>query len=48
MDYFIECMIEADRLTKEDPETLKKSPKTMPITRLDETKAARDANCALL
>lgn len=48
MDYFIECMIEADRLAKEDPETLKRSPKTMPITRLDETKAAREANCALL
>ncbi|HQP91164.1 MAG TPA: aminomethyl-transferring glycine dehydrogenase subunit GcvPB [Candidatus Omnitrophota bacterium] len=48
LDYFIECMIEADRLTKENPEILKNSPRKMPITRLDETKAAREANCALL
>ncbi|MBI5874185.1 MAG: aminomethyl-transferring glycine dehydrogenase subunit GcvPB [Candidatus Omnitrophica bacterium] len=48
LDYFIDCMIEADRLSKENPEALKTAPKTMPIARLDETKAARDANCALL
>ncbi|HAJ56309.1 MAG TPA: aminomethyl-transferring glycine dehydrogenase subunit GcvPB [Candidatus Omnitrophica bacterium] len=48
LDYFIDCMIEADRLSKENPDALKAAPKTMPITRLDETKAARDANCALL
>jgi glycine dehydrogenase subunit 2 len=48
LDYFIDCMIEASRLAREDPQTLKKAPQTMPIARLDETKAARDMNCALL
>jgi len=48
MDHFIECMIEAARLLKEDPDALKKAPKTTPVGRLDETKAARDMNCALL
>ncbi len=48
LDYFIECMIEAARLAEENPQALKAAPKTMPVTRLDETKAARDANCALL
>jgi len=48
LDYFIHCMREANRLTQEDPEVLKKAPQTMPISRLDETKAARDMNCASL
>ena len=48
LDNFIECMIEAARLLKEDPDVLKKAPKTTPVGRLDETKAARDMNCALL
>lgn len=48
LDYFIKCMIEAARLAKENPEILQKAPQTMPISRLDETKAARDMNCALL
>ncbi len=46
LDYFIDCMIEADRLSKDKPQILKEAPKTMPISRLDETKAARDMNCA--
>ncbi|MEK7849803.1 MAG: aminomethyl-transferring glycine dehydrogenase subunit GcvPB [Candidatus Omnitrophota bacterium] len=48
LDYFIECMIEAARLSKENPGALKKAPQTTPVGRLDETKAARDMNCALL
>ena len=48
LDHFIACMMEADALSLQDPEALKKAPKTTPITRLDETKAARDMNCALL
>jgi glycine dehydrogenase subunit 2 len=48
LDYFIACMREADSLAKENPEALKKAPQTTPIGRLDETKAARDMNCALL
>jgi glycine dehydrogenase subunit 2 len=48
LDHFIHCMREANRLTQENPEVLKKAPQTMPISRLDETKAARDMNCASL
>jgi glycine dehydrogenase subunit 2 len=48
MDRFIAVMKEAARLSTSNPEILKKSPVTMPISRLDETKAARDMNCALL
>lgn len=42
MDYFIEKMIEADSLSQTDPGAFKDLPKTMPITRPDEVKAARD------
>ena len=42
MDDFIDLMIEADRLTKEQPALFKEFPKTMPISRPDEVKAARD------
>ncbi len=42
MDQFIEIMIEADRLTQTDAASFKEFPKTMPITRPDEVKAARD------
>lgn len=48
LDYFIHCMREADRLARENPKVLKNAPQTMPISRLDETKAARDMNCASL
>jgi glycine dehydrogenase subunit 2 len=37
-------MIEAARLSKDDPERLHDAPKSMPVGRLDETKAARDLN----
>ena len=42
MDSFIEKMIEADKLSQTDPAAFKKFPKTMPIGRPDEVKAARD------
>jgi glycine dehydrogenase subunit 2 len=42
MDHFIEKMIEADQLSKTNPEVFKEFPKTMPISRPDEVKAARD------
>jgi len=42
MDSFIEVMIEAAKLAETNPEVLKEAPVTMPISRLDETKAARE------
>ncbi len=48
LDHFIACMIEAAELAQTDPLQLKSAPHSMPISRLDETKAARDMNCALL
>ncbi len=42
MDFFIDKMIEADELSKTNPEIFHDFPKTMPISRPDEVKAARD------
>ncbi len=42
MDHFIGKMIEADELSRINPEAFKEFPKTMPISRPDEVKAARD------
>ncbi len=42
MDHFVDKMIEADQLSKTNPETFHDFPKSMPISRPDETKAARD------
>ncbi len=42
MDDFIDKMLKADELSKTNPEIFKDFPKTMPISRPDETKAARD------
>src|ERR1700733_5064260 len=42
MDLFIEKMIEADTLSQKDPAAFKEFPKTMPVARPDEVKAARD------
>jgi glycine dehydrogenase subunit 2 len=42
MDRFIAKMIEADKLSLNNPKAFKEFPKTMPITRPDEVKAARD------
>lgn len=44
MDAFIEIMIEAAELAESDPEAFAAMPVTMPVTRLDETKAARSQN----
>ncbi len=44
LDLFIETMIAADNLSKTDPESFHSLPKTMPILRPDEVKAARDVN----
>ena len=44
MDAFIEVMIEAAELAEKDPAALQRAPLTMPISRLDETKAAREQN----
>jgi len=42
LDNFIDVMIEAAKLSKEDPERLHRAPENTPVSRLDETKAARD------
>ena len=44
LDAFIEVMIEAAKLTKVNPDLLRLAPSSMPIKRLDETKAAREPN----
>ncbi len=44
MDAFIEVMIEAAQVAETDPQALHDAPLTMPIGRLDETKAAREQN----
>jgi glycine dehydrogenase subunit 2 len=44
MDAFIEVMIEAAQQVESDPGSFAAMPLTMPITRLDETKAAREQN----
>jgi glycine dehydrogenase subunit 2 len=44
LDAFIEVMIEAAKLSKTNPEVLRLAPITMPIKRLDETRAAREPN----
>ncbi len=44
LDEFIEAMIKAAKLTKTNPEILKNAPTTTPVSRPDETKAARQIN----
>ena len=44
MDHFIECMFRADELSKTDPDMFHGLPKTTPISRPDEVKAAREIN----
>ena len=44
MDAFIEVMIEAALTAESNPQALHDAPLTMPISRLDETKAAREQN----
>ena len=42
LDEFVQAMIEADELSKKDPQSFKDLPKTTPVTHPDEVKAARD------
>jgi len=42
LDKFIEVMKEIAKIAKTNPQKLKDAPETMPVKRLDETKAARD------
>ena len=44
LDHFLDMMKEASRLAKETPEIFRGLPKTTPISRPDEVKAARDLN----
>ncbi len=44
LDQFVAAMFEADDLSKTDPERFHNLPKTTPICRPDEVKAARDLN----
>lgn len=44
LDAFIEVMIEAAKTAETDPDLLHAAPVTMPVSRLDETKAAREQN----
>jgi glycine dehydrogenase subunit 2 len=44
MDAFIAVMREAAEMAEKDPEALHQAPVTMPVSRLDETKAAREQN----
>ncbi len=44
LDAFIEVMIEAAKAAEDQPEALHHAPLTMPVSRLDETKAAREQN----
>lgn len=44
IDYFCQKVIDAVKLAKSNPEAFKEYPKTLPISRADETKAARSLN----
>ncbi|MBV5323606.1 aminomethyl-transferring glycine dehydrogenase subunit GcvPB, partial [bacterium] len=48
MDEFIEIMIEAAKQAESDPESFAAMPVTMPVTRLDETRAARSQTVCCL
>ncbi len=44
LDAFIAVMVEAAEMAEKNPEMLRLAPVTMPVRRLDETKAAREIN----
>src|SRR5690606_16528420 len=48
LDAFCDAMLEIARLAETDPQSLHDAPKTTPVSRLDEVKAAKDLNCACL
>ena len=45
---FCDAMIEIAQLAKTDPEKIKAAPKTTPVSRPDETAAAKNPNIACL
>ena len=47
LDEFIRVMIELAELAEKDPAAFKEFPKTQPVGRLDEVKAARDMNISI-
>jgi glycine dehydrogenase subunit 2 len=44
LDAFISAMIEAAELSEKNPDALRQAPVTMPVSRLDEVRAAREIN----
>jgi len=48
LDRFIDVMLRAAELSETNPDILKDAPVTMPVSRLDEVKAARELNCSYL
>lgn len=46
LDAFCDAMIEIARLAETNPDAVKQAPLTMPVSRLDEVKAARELNCS--
>ncbi len=48
LDAFCDAMIEIAQLAESNPEAITSAPKTTPVSRLDEVKAARDLDCAYL
>lgn len=48
LDRFVEVMAGLARLAEEDPDAFREFPKTAPVRRLDEVKAARDMDVACL
>ncbi|MEI8011221.1 MAG: aminomethyl-transferring glycine dehydrogenase subunit GcvPB [Candidatus Omnitrophota bacterium] len=44
LDFFVDAMIRADALARTDPAAFHDFPRTMPISRPDETRAAREMN----
>jgi glycine dehydrogenase subunit 2 len=48
LDAFIDAMIEIARLAETDPDKLKSAPITTPVSRPDETAAAKNLNIACL
>jgi len=48
LDAFIEAMIEIAKLAEKDPQKVKDTPKTTPVSRPDEVAAAKQLNIACL
>lgn len=46
LDRFVDVMLRAAELSETNPGILKDAPVTMPVSRLDEVKAARELNCS--